>query len=161
MSSTCYHYHFYMWNLWLNILWLKQNRHIFFTTCALLKRLIFAPYHSKSQKLDFTFLHRLFSINGGILLHRKTNNYDKVFSWLSLPQYIKTKARYYFIFNNFIYFSFLTATWARYFRIIMILSLISFTSAINKLLKLLCCWSSYLWKITPNVRLITEDYSCC
>lgn len=144
MSSTCYHYHFYMWNLWLNILWLKQNRQIFFTTCALLKRLIFAPYHSKSQKLDFTFLHRLFSINGGILLHRKTNNYDKVFSWLSLPQYIKTKARYYFLFNNFIYFSFLTATWARYFRIIMILSLISFTSAINKLLKLLCCWSSCL-----------------
>lgn len=123
---------------------LNKTDTFFFTTRALLKRLIFAPYHSKSQKLDYTFLHRLFSINFGILLHRKTNNYDKVFSWLSLPQYIKTKARYYFLVNNFIYFSFLTATWARYFRIIMILSSISFTSAINTLLKLLCCWSSYL-----------------
>lgn len=88
--------------------------------------------------------HRLFSINFGILLNGKTNMIkSSFFFWLSLPQYIKTKARY-FLFNNFIYFSFLTATWARYFRIIMILSSISFTSAINKLLKLLCYWSSYL-----------------
>lgn len=136
MSSTCYHITIFTCGIYdLTYFDLNKTDTFFFTTCALLKRLIFAPYHSKSQKLDYTYLHRLFSINFGILLHRKTNNYDKVFSWLSLPQYIKTKARY----DNFIYFGFLTATWARYFRIIMILSSISFTSAINKLLKLLCC----------------------
>lgn len=81
---------------------LNKTDTFFYNTCTF-KTIDICALSLKIAKV----LHRLFSINFGILLNGKTNMI-KSFFWLSLPQYIKTKARY-FLFNNFIYFSFLTA----------------------------------------------------